>query len=123
MNLRSINEAFKREYSKVLTESVDNSEQVQLKKDLVMKSMSVIANGGNIKALEVALQGVIEDHYPDHCWWEVTNCQIFNELLAGTKPREVCDMIVDQLKPEFSQVMTEGPSLPNLPGVGNLPGL
>lgn len=101
MNLRSINEAFKREYTPVLKESVDNSDIAQLKKDLVMKSMSVVANGGNIKNLEIALQGVIEDHFPDHCWWEVTKCSIFNELLSGTKPREVCDKIIDALNPQF----------------------
>lgn len=107
MNLRNINEAFKRQYAPILNESVDNSEIEQLRKDLVMKSMSVVANGGNIKSIEVALQGVIEDHFPDHCWWEVTNCSIFNELLSGTKPREVCDIIIDNLKPEFSNNVKE----------------
>lgn len=101
MNLRNINEAFKRQYAPVLNESVDNSELEQLRKDLVMKSMSVVANGGNIKNLEIALQGVIEDHFPDYCWWEVTKCSIFNELLSGTKPREVCDKIIDALNPQF----------------------
>lgn len=101
MNLKMMNEAFKRKYSEVVNESVDNSDLAQLKKALVMKSMSIIANGGNLKSLEVGLQEVIEDHFPDHCWWEVTDCQIFNELFSGTKPREVCDMIVDQIKPEF----------------------
>jgi hypothetical protein len=101
MSLKMMNEAFKRKYSGVLTESVDNSELTQLKEALVMKSMSTIANGGNLKSLEEGLQEVIEDHFPDHDWWEVTDCQIFNELFSGTKPREVCDMIVEQIKPEF----------------------
>lgn len=128
MNLRSINEAFKREYTPILKESVDTSDIAQLKKDLVMKSMSVVANGGNIKALEIALQGVIEDHYPDHCWWEVTNCSIFNELLSGTKPREVCDIIVDNIKPQFrdngEEPITDGllPSIPKVP-TPNIPGV
>lgn len=102
MNLKMMNESFKRKYSATLTESIDESDKEQLRKALIMRSMNVISGGGNIKALEVALQDVIENFYPDHCWWEVTDCQIFNELLAGTKPREVCDMIVDQLKPEFA---------------------
>ena len=104
MNLKMMNESFKRKYSATLTESIDESDKEQLRKALVMRSMNVISGGGNIKALEVALQDVIENFYPDHCWWEVTDCQIFNELLAGTKPREVCDMIVDQLKPEFAGI-------------------
>lgn len=101
MNLKMMNEAFKRKYSEVVNESVDNSDLAQLKEALVMKSMSTIANGGNLKSLEEGLQEVIEDHFPDHDWWEVTDCQIFNELFSGTKPREVCDMIVEQIKPEF----------------------
>ena len=101
MNLKMMNESFKRKYSVTLKESIDESDKEQLRKALVMRSMNVISGGGNIKALEIALQDVIENFYPDHCWWEVTDCQIFNELLAGTKPREVCDMIIDQLKPEF----------------------
>ncbi len=93
-----MNEAFKRRYSDVLTESVDESYKGQLKKALVMRSMNVVANGGNKKDLEIALQSVIEEFFPDKCWWEVTDCNIFMELLGGANPREVCDMIVDQLK-------------------------
>lgn len=103
MNLNMINEAFKRKYSNTLNESVESSDKEDLRKALVLRSMNVVANGGNIKSLEVALQDVIENFYPDHCWWEVTDCQIFNELfMNGVNPREICDLIVDQLKPEFS---------------------
>lgn len=97
-----MNEAFKRKYSSCITEAIDESDKEQLRNDLVMKSMDVIYSGGSIKQLEIALQDVIRKFYPDHDWWEVTDCQIYNELLAGVKPREVCDMIVDQLKPEFT---------------------
>ena len=93
-----MNEGFKRTYSDVLTESVDESYKGQLKKALIMKSMNVVANGGSIKSLEIALQEVIEEFFPDKSWWEVTNCNIFMELLGDAKPREVCDMIVDQMK-------------------------
>ena len=103
MNLNMMNEAFKRKYSNTLTESVNDTDKEQLRKALVLRSMNVVANGGNIKSLEIALQDVIENFYPDHCWWEVTDCQIFNELLGGCNPRQICDMIVDQLKPEFAE--------------------
>lgn len=104
MNLKMMNESFKRKYSNTLTEAIDDSDKEQLRKALVLRSMNVVANGGSIKSLEVALQEVIENFYPDHCWWEVTDCQIFNELLAGTNPREICDSIIDQLKPEFAGI-------------------
>lgn len=103
MNLNMMNEAFKRKYSNTLNEAVESSDKEALRKALVLRSMNVVANGGNIKSLEVALQDVIENFYPDHCWWEVTDCQIFNELfMNGVNPREICDLIVDQLKPEFA---------------------
>ena len=103
MNLKMMNESFKRKYSNTLNEAVETSDKEALRKALVLRSMNVVANGGNIKALEVALQDVIENFYPDHCWWEVTDCQIFNELfMNGVNPRDICDLIVDQLKPEFA---------------------
>lgn len=103
MNLRMMNEAFKAKYSNALHEAIDDSDKEQLRKALVLRSMNVVANGGSIKSLEIALQEVIENFYPDHCWWEVTDCQIFQELfMNGVNPREICDMIVDQLKPEFT---------------------
>ena len=98
MNLHSMNEAFKNRYSNCINESVDESDKAQLKKALIMRSMNVVASGGNIKDLEIALQDVIESFYPDKCWWEVTGCNIFMELLNGSNPREVCDSIVDQMK-------------------------
>ena len=98
MNLKIMNEAFKRRYSDVLTEAVDPSYKEELRKALVMTSMSTVANGGNMKSLEIALQGVIEEFFPDKSWWEVTDCNIFMDLLSGSNPREVCDHIVDQIK-------------------------
>jgi hypothetical protein len=99
MNLKRINESFKKQYSSVLTEAVDESTKTQLKKALVMRTMQEVANGnGHAKALEVAMQDEIEKFFPDKCWWQVTNCKIFDELFAGVKPREVCDHIVDMLK-------------------------
>ena len=114
MNLKMMNESFKRKYSNTLTESIDESDKEQLRKALVLRSMNVVANGGNIKQLEIALQEVIENFFPDKCWWEVTDCQIFNELfMNGVNPREICDMIVDQLKPEFA-----GNTEPAVEGLG-----
>ena len=108
MNLKMMNESFKRKYSNTLNEAIDDSDKEQLRKALVLRSMNVVANGGNIKQLEIALQEVIENFYPDHCWWEVTDCQIFNELFMNrVNPRQICDLIVDQLKPEFASDSVE----------------
>jgi|GEM_PF-2746167 len=51
-----------------------------LKKDLVIASI----NGGSIKALEISMQDVIEKHYPNRCWWEMTRVNIFLELLSDS---------------------------------------
>lgn len=100
MNLHIMNEAFKRKYSDILTEAVDPSYKEKLRKALVMKSMEIVANWGTTKQLEIALQEVIKHFFPDKDWWEVTDCNIYLDLLAGSSPREVCDHIVDQMKDE-----------------------
>lgn len=52
----------------------------------------------NIKTYEVAFQDVIEEVFPDECWWEVTECQIFNHLLEFKDPEKTVIEILKQLK-------------------------
>lgn len=59
----------------------------------------------NLKQYEIDLQNTIEELYPDKAWWEVTDANIFMELLNTKNPYEVVEIIVDNMKPE---VVSEG---------------
>lgn len=52
----------------------------------------------NIKTYEVAFQDVIEEVFPDECWWEVTNCEIFMHLMEHKDPEKTVIEILKQLK-------------------------
>ena len=64
--------------------------------------MIELREGGktNIKAYEVAFQDVIEEVFPDECWWEVTECQIFDHLMEHKNPRKTVIAILKGLKEE-----------------------
>lgn len=102
MNLRNINEAFKRQYEPILNESVDNSKRAQLRRDLLKECNYIKRTGGNIYRLEEALHNVIEKHFPDNSWWEVTSCNIINESLNGCTADELCDNIISGIKKDPS---------------------
>lgn len=52
----------------------------------------------NIKVYEIAYQDVIKVVYPDKCWWEVTECQIFTHLMRYKDPEKTAIEILNQLK-------------------------
>jgi hypothetical protein len=52
----------------------------------------------SIKAYEVAFQDIIERVFPDMCWWEVTECQIFNHLMEHKDPEKTIIAILKGLK-------------------------
>lgn len=52
----------------------------------------------SIKAYEVAFQDVIEEVFPEKCWWEVTECQIFWHLMEFQDPGETVQAILKGLK-------------------------
>lgn len=52
----------------------------------------------NIKAYEVAFQNVIEEVFPDECWWNVTKCEIFMHLMKHKDPEATVIEILKQLK-------------------------
>lgn len=62
--------------------------------------MIELKEGGNtsIKAYEVAFQDVIEEIFPDECWWEVTECQIFMHLMEYKDPEKTVIEILKGLK-------------------------
>ena len=52
----------------------------------------------NIKAYEIAFQDVIEKVFPDECWWEVTDCEIFQHLMEYKDPEATVIAILKELK-------------------------
>ena len=51
----------------------------------------------NIKAYEVVFQDVINEVFPDECWWEVTDCEIFMHLMEYKDPEKTVIEILKQL--------------------------
>ena len=52
----------------------------------------------NIKSYEIAFQDVIEEVFPDECWWEVTDCEIFQHLMEHKDPEATVIAILKELK-------------------------
>ena len=52
----------------------------------------------NIKSYEIAFQDVIEEVFPDKCWWEVTDCEIFQHLMEYKDPEATVIAILKELK-------------------------
>lgn len=51
-----------------------------------------------IKTYEVAFQNVIEEVFPDECWYEITDCDIFTHLVEHKDPEKTVIEILKQLK-------------------------
>ena len=52
----------------------------------------------SIRVYEVEFQRVIEEVFPDECWYDVTECQIFNHLMEHKNPEKTVIAILKQLK-------------------------
>ena len=52
----------------------------------------------NIKSYEIAFQDVIEEVFPDECWWNVTGCEISQHLIEFKNPEETIITILKELK-------------------------
>lgn len=78
---------------------ITSEQRSKLAQDLFDK-MIAMKNAGerNIKSYEVAFQDIIERVFPDECWWEITECQIFNHLMEHKDPEETIIAILKGLK-------------------------
>ena len=78
---------------------INSTQRKQLTQKLFDK-MIEMRNGGekNIKAYEIAFQDIIEEVFPDECWWEVTDCEIFQHLMEFKNPEETIITILKELK-------------------------
>ena len=54
----------------------------------------------NIKVYEVEFQDVIKEVFPNECWWNVTDCQIFMHLMEHKNPEATVIAILKGLKEE-----------------------
>ena len=52
----------------------------------------------HIKKYEIAFQDVIEEVFPDECWWNVTSCEIFMHLMEHKNPEATVIAILKGLK-------------------------
>lgn len=62
--------------------------------------MIELRDGGetNIKTYEVEFQDVIEEVFPTMCWYDVTECQIFDHLMEHKDPTATVIAILKGLK-------------------------
>lgn len=56
------------------------------------------AGEAHIKKYEIAFQDVIEEVFPDECWWNVTECEIFDHLMEFKNPEKTIMAILKELK-------------------------
>lgn len=78
---------------------ITSEQHTKLAQDLFDKMIAMRKAGEkNIKSYEVAFQDVIERVFPDECWWEVTECQIFNHLMEHKDPEATVIAILKGLK-------------------------
>lgn len=97
-----INEGFERKYQPLTEAKVSDAEM--LRKLLTATANSMLrAGNNNLKAYEIAFQDDVERFFPGMCWWEVTTCNIFNELFNTRDPLAVVDCIIANLTDEFKE--------------------
>ena len=78
---------------------INSTQREQLAQKLFDKMIKMRKWGEkNIKSYEIAFQDVIEEVFPDECWWEVTDCEIFQHLMEFKNPEETIITILKELK-------------------------
>ena len=78
---------------------ITSEQHTQLAQGLFDKLIELRKNGeANIKTYEAAFQGVIEDVFPGECWWNVTSCEIFMNLMEYKDPSATIIAILKGLK-------------------------
>ena len=98
MKFKGLNESFKKILNEEkLPEAKSNKEN--LKTALELRAMNMMDKRiANLKQYEIAFQEVIESMFPDHSWWEVTDCNIFMSLFNDRDVYKTIDEIVDGFK-------------------------
>ena len=95
MSIKVLNEGFDKFCEKHLQEEVNSSDlERALNKALDRLAMK---QEMNIKKYEAAFQDAIESQYPDKAWWEVTDCNIFWDLMEHHDPSLTIEHIIEKL--------------------------
>lgn len=78
---------------------INSTQREQLAQKLFDKMIEMRKGGKkNIKSYEIAFQDVIEEVFPDECWWDVTGCEIFQHLMEHKDPEATVIAILKELK-------------------------
>ena len=78
---------------------INSTQREQLAQKLFDKMIKMRKGGEkNIKSYEIAFQDVIEEVFPDECWWDVTGCEIFQHLMEHKYPEATVIAILKELK-------------------------
>ena len=78
---------------------INSTSRKQLAQKLFDKISEMRKDGEkSLKAYEIAFQDVIEEVFPDECWWEVTDCEIFEHLMEFKDPEATVIAILKELK-------------------------
>lgn len=78
---------------------ITSEQHTKLAQDLFDKMIAMRKAGEkNIKAYEVAFQDIIERVFPDECWYDVTECEIFYHLMEHKDPEKTIIAILKGLK-------------------------
>ena len=79
--------------------NITSTQREQLAQKLFDKIIEMRKGGEkNIKSYEIAFQDVIEEVFPDECWWDVTGCEIFQYLMEFKNPEATVIAILKELK-------------------------
>lgn len=78
---------------------INSTQRERLAQKLFDKMIELKKEGEkNIKAYEIEFQNIIEEVFPDECWWCVTGCEIFQHLMEHKDPAATVIAILKELK-------------------------
>lgn len=104
MNLKTFNESFRKYYTEDIDEDVvSESFESDLRKNLedVSERIARQLPRMDVSTYANAFYRVIETMVPGMSWWEVTDCDIANELFNTQDVNSTIDCIIDCLRPGY----------------------
>ena len=106
MNLKTFNESFRKYYTEDIDDAIKESFENDLRTALIDKAERLGRSGTmDLKRYEAEFQDTIETLVPEKSWWEVTDCDIFNNLFNTHDIMGTIDCIIDSLKTEYKDII------------------
>lgn len=106
MSIKILNEGFELLHKNSLCEEKSNSSDLEKALENALNRLAM-KQEMNIKKYEAAFQDAIESQFPEKSWWEVTDCNIFWDLMENRDPSLTIRHIIDNLRPEFKESLGE----------------